>query len=130
MTIFKPLLMGLALTFSICGASADEYHVNVLGVSDERAEEIEKIPALKKQGDENGLKIYGERKTQSQIPPIEDVQATLEQAKVDTSKMDQLDKDMFVMALRRWNVDKVVKRYAAKVPEEDIRRAWSMVRER
>lgn len=109
-------------------AHADEYELVILNADEETVQEAESRPGLREQA-KKGLKVSTYSNPQTFTPSVDEVEAILYELQIDTSKMDQLDRDMFVMALRLWSADRIVKKFKGKVSEQDIRKAWKIMRE-
>lgn len=107
---------------------ADEYELVILNADKETVQEAKSRPVFQEQA-KKGLKVSAYSNPKTFTPSVDEVEAILYELQIDTSKMDQLDRDMFVMALRLWSADKIVKKFKGKVSEQDIRKAWKIMRE-
>tara|TARA_Y100000780_G_scaffold232593_1_gene268184 strand:+ start:42087 stop:42539 length:453 start_codon:yes stop_codon:yes gene_type:complete len=126
----KSLIFNLCLISLLLPATgfADEFHVNYPDVEQDQLVPYLKQQRLKKHIDKGQLEVYGARKVTQQNASAESVNSFFNEAKVDTSKMDQLDKDMLFRALKSWELQKVISNFEGKVSKESIKRAWKLRR--
>jgi hypothetical protein len=114
--------------FCLSVAASDRVEVNLINKSQidfEKYKETENYRTLK----ENKIVVIKNvSKAKPNIPTVRKIDEFYYKNKVDTSKLDQLDKDMFYMAVKEWSEKKIIKKFSRKISQTKIKEILASVK--